>query len=244
VAFDVDDTVTRDGRLELVAFDAMHRLASAGLRLIAVTGRPLGWVDVIAQHWPVDLAIGENGAGWVWWDGSAIHEGYFDSKERRQAYPDLFERVRARVKQELPHVKPAMDQRARRCDMAFDIGETVHLPEVEVAALRSLIESEGARAAASSVHAHVIPGDWTKAEGIERGARDALGVNISDEESSWLFIGDSTNDWSAFDFFSLSVGVANVRHCLSRLKAQPKFVTSEDRGRGFAEMAKHVLMAR
>ena len=244
VAFDVDDTVTRDGRLELVAFDAMYRLAKDGLRLIAVTGRPLGWVDVIAQHWPVDLAVGENGAGWVWWDGSAIHEGYFDSKERRRAYPDLFERVRNRVKQELPHIKLAMDQRARRCDMAFDIGEKVHLPEVEIAALLSLIEAEGARAAASSVHAHVIPGDWNKALGIERATREALGVNISEEESSWLFIGDSTNDWSAFDFFSVSVGVANVRHYLSRLRATPKFVTDEDRGRGFAEMVEHVLNAR
>ena len=66
VLFDVDDTVTKDGRLERVAYDALWALRDAGLRLVAVTGRPLGWVDVLARHWPVDLAIGENGAGWVW----------------------------------------------------------------------------------------------------------------------------------------------------------------------------------
>ena len=113
-----------------------------------------------------------------------------------------------------------------------------------VSALLSVIEAEGARAAASSVHAHTIPGNWNKALGIERAARDAMGISVSEEESRWLFIGDSTNDWSAFDFFSASVGVSNVRRCLSRLKAQPKFITSEDRGRGFAEMAKHVLDSR
>ncbi|MFW5920333.1 MAG: HAD hydrolase family protein, partial [Polyangiales bacterium] len=70
VVFDVDDTVTRDGRLERVAFDAMWRMHEGGLRLVALTGRPLGWCDVLARHWPVDVAIGENGAGWLWRDGS------------------------------------------------------------------------------------------------------------------------------------------------------------------------------
>ncbi|UCC84505.1 MAG: HAD hydrolase family protein, partial [Gemmatimonadota bacterium] len=78
VAFDIDDTVTRAGRLELAAFQAMHELAGSGLHLVAVTGRSLGWVDVVAVHWPVDAAVGENGAGWVWRDGAVPREGYFE----------------------------------------------------------------------------------------------------------------------------------------------------------------------
>lgn len=242
VAFDIDDTVTRDGRLELPAFQAMHELAASGLHLIAVTGRPLGWVDVVANHWPVDAAVGENGAGWVWRDGELPREGYFEPEEQRRAYPELLERVRRRVARELPHVRPAIDQRARRCDLAFDVGETVRLPVAEIEALVGLIEAEGARSAVSSVHAHAIPGDWDKARGIECAVRSALDLDVDEER--WLFIGDSSNDAAAFEYFPLSVGVSNVRDYVARLSAPPSFITGADRGRGFAEMAEHVLRAR
>lgn len=244
LAFDIDDTVTRHGRLELAAFEAMHRLAGAGLRLIAVTGRPLGWVDVVAQHWPVDAAVGENGAGWVWREDRVPREGYFESDERRRAYPELFQRVRRRVAAELPQVKEAIDQRARRCDLAFDVGETVRLPAADIDALIKLIEGEGARSAVSSVHAHAIPGDWDKARGIVRAAREALALEVDGERSRWLFIGDSGNDAAAFDFFPLSVGVANVEDYVARLTTPPCYITGADRGRGFAELADHVLRAR
>jgi len=239
VAFDVDDTVTRNGRLELAAFRAMYELAEAGLQLVAVTGRPLGWVDVIALHWPVDVAVGENGAGWVWRDGKVPREGYFDADAARRGYPELFQRVRRRVRDELPHVKEAIDQRARRCDLAFDVGETVKLPAADIDGLVAIIEDSGARSAVSSVHAHAIPGDWDKAQGIERAVRDALGMELDVER--WLFIGDSANDSAAFVHFPVSVGVANVREHLSRLTAPPRFVTAGDRGGGFAEMAGHIL---
>jgi hydroxymethylpyrimidine pyrophosphatase-like HAD family hydrolase len=244
VAFDIDDTVTRAGRLELAAFQAMHELAGSGLHLVAVTGRPLGWVDVVAVHWPVDAAVGENGAGWVWRDGERPREDYFEPEEKRRAYPDLFERVRRRVARELPHVRPAVDQRARRCDLAYDVGETVKLPPEDVEALVGLIEAEGARSAVSSVHAHAIPGDWDKARGIERAARDALGLDTDKQRERWLFVGDSANDAAAFEYFPLSVGVSNVRDYVTRLPTVPRFITGADRGKGFAEMAAHLLEAR
>ena len=244
IAFDIDDTVTLGGRLELPAFQAMHDLAAAGLRLIAVTGRPLGWADVIALRWPVDVAVGENGAGWVWRDGQSLREGYFDPEATRAGYAELFARVRRRVARELPNVRTTIDQRARRCDLAFDVGETMQLSSEEIERLVGIIESEGARSAVSSVHAHAQPGDWDKARGIERAAREALGIEVAGQRDRWLFIGDSGNDAAAFAYFPVSVGVANVESHLSRLPTPPRFVTSTDRGRGFAEMARHVLEAR
>jgi HAD superfamily hydrolase (TIGR01484 family) len=244
VAFDIDDTVTRGGRLELSAFQAMYDLADAGLYLVAVTGRPLGWTDVIAQHWPIDVAVGENGAGWIWRQGSTPREGYFEPADIRASYSELFERVRRRVARELPNVRLTIDQRARRCDLAFDVGETMQLPAGEIERLVDIIESEGARSAVSSVHAHAQPGDWDKARGIARATREALGIEMAEQRDRWLFIGDSGNDAAAFAYFSLSVGVANVERHLSRLPTPPRFVTSADRGRGFAEMAQHVLEAR
>ena len=66
VVFDVDDTLTNGGVVEQEAYAALFRLRDAGLARIAVTGRPLGWMESVALMWPIDLAVGENGAGWIW----------------------------------------------------------------------------------------------------------------------------------------------------------------------------------
>jgi hydroxymethylpyrimidine pyrophosphatase-like HAD family hydrolase len=144
----------------------------------------------------------------------------------------------------MPQVRPTIDQRARRCDLAFDVGETVRLSGDEVERLVEIIESEGAHSSVSSVHAHVQPGDWNKALGIARAVGQALGIDIADQRDRWLFIGDSGNDAAAFAYFPVSVGVANVTRYLPKLPTPPRFVTDGDRGRGFAEMARYVLEAR
>ena len=50
VVFDVDDTLTRHGRVEAEAYAALWRLREAGLHTIAVTGRPLGFAEIIARY--------------------------------------------------------------------------------------------------------------------------------------------------------------------------------------------------
>lgn len=245
VVFDVDDTVTRDGRLERDAFDAMWRLRDAGLRLVAVTGRPLGWCDVLARMWPVDVAVGENGAGWVWVDAShRLRHGYFADAEARKEHAERLARVRERVGRELPAVAPTGDLWARRCEIAFDVGEEVTLDRAIVAQLVACIEAEGARSMVSTVHAHAIPGPWDKAQGVVRAAREALAVDLTARRDRWVFIGDSGNDAAAFAWFEHTVGVANVRASLDRLPTPPVWVTEADRGSGFAELADRILHAR
>lgn len=241
LVFDIDDTVTRDGRLEPNALAAMARLDEAGLTLVAVTGRPLGWVDVLVRLLPVRLAVGENGAGWVWLNASVRHEGYFASPSERTAATQLLERIREKVGQEMPDILVAQDQGARRCDLAFDIGETVNLPAETIAQLTQLIEREGAHPSVSSVHAHAVPGVWDKAVGVRRAFTEVLGVDLEAERDRWLFIGDSGNDAAAFAWFPNSVGVANVAEHLHRLPIPPAFVTVRERGEGFVELADAVL---
>ena len=60
--FDIDDTLTTEGRLTGAAYAALERFKVAGKRAIAVTGRPAGWCDHIARMWPLDAVVGENGA--------------------------------------------------------------------------------------------------------------------------------------------------------------------------------------
>lgn len=244
VVFDIDDTVTRDGRLEAEAFSALHDLARAGLTLVAVTGRPLGWSDVVAHLWPVALAVGENGAGWAWRVGHALRLGYFQSPQERQASAELLDRIRAEVMNRMPEVRAAGDQHLRRCDLAFDVGETAQLSDAEIARLVGIIEGAGARSTVSSVHAHAVPGEWDKALGVMAAALEGLGADLDTDRERWLFIGDSGNDAAAFAHFPISVGVRNVERHLARIPTPPRYVTRFDRGRGFREMADLVLSSR
>lgn len=244
VVFDIDDTVTRKGVLEPDAYAAMHRLAGAGMHLVAVTGRPLGWTDVIVRQWPLRAAVGENGAGWTWMDATGVHEGYFSSEPERVRQSALLDRVRHEVAAALPHVTVAQDDRARRCDLAFDIGEWATVPRAEIDVLIALIERLGLRTTESTVHVHAVPGPWDKAAGALRALHDALGTDVSAELDRWVFVGDSVNDAAAFERFPQSVGVANVREHLERLPVPPRYVTDGDRGRGFAELAAHLVGRR
>jgi len=51
--------VTFSGLITLIigAYAALFDLARAGLRLIAVTGRPLGFAEVAARMWPIAAAV-------------------------------------------------------------------------------------------------------------------------------------------------------------------------------------------
>ena len=59
--FDIDETLTTEGKLTGEAYAALEKLHAAGRRTIAVTGRPAGWCDHIARMWPVDGVVGAIG---------------------------------------------------------------------------------------------------------------------------------------------------------------------------------------
>jgi HAD superfamily hydrolase (TIGR01484 family) len=243
VAFDIDDTLTRDGRLERVAFDALWSLWDTGLVLVAATGRPLGLCDVVARHWPVHAAVGENGGGWVWRDpvSGAFHEGYADDAATRVRTLRRLDALRERVLAAMPHVRVTDDQRARRVDLAFDVGEHARLGADERETLRALLEAEGARAIVSSVHAHAFYGDHDKATGIRAALTAATGRTVPDD--AVLFVGDSGNDAPAFAAFRASAAPRNVAHWLDTLPVPPRYVADASFGAGFAEIA-HTLLAR
>jgi HAD superfamily hydrolase (TIGR01484 family) len=246
VVFDVDDTITTEGRVTDEAFAALWRLHRAGLTLVAVTGRPIGWCEVMAQLWPVALAVGENGGGWAWRNTGErrLHQAFWDPAPERARQRALLDRLQAQVAAELPQVALAGDQQQRRVDLAFDVGETAALPAPVVDRLAQLIRAAGARVVISSVHAHAFFGQHDKASGVVRAAGEVLGADIAGARNRWLFVGDSGNDAPAFAYFPLSAAVANVRAHLAALPVPPAFVSTRDRGTGFAEIADQVLAQR
>ena len=149
VCFDVDDTVTTHGTLDAQAYASLFALRACGLKLVAVTGRPLGFAEIIARTWPVGAAVGENGAGYLAREGRSLRASYWDPVELRASQQATLVRIRERVAIELPAIAVSSDAWARRCDLAFDIGEERSVPRAEIERLRkeiSRIEDEVARA--------------------------------------------------------------------------------------------------
>jgi HAD superfamily hydrolase (TIGR01484 family) len=72
--FDIDETLTTEGRLTAEAYAAMERLKDAGKIVVPVTGRPAGWCDHIARMWPVDAVVGENGAFYFYFSHGKLHK--------------------------------------------------------------------------------------------------------------------------------------------------------------------------
>ena len=62
VLTDIDDTLSTEGEVPAQVVQALAALRAAGLHVIPVTGRPVGWSVPFAQAWPVDAIVAENGA--------------------------------------------------------------------------------------------------------------------------------------------------------------------------------------
>jgi HAD superfamily hydrolase (TIGR01484 family) len=242
--FDLDDTVLTHGVLTREAFDALWSLHDAGLRLVAVTGRPSGWGEVVARQWPIDGAVTENGAVHVVREGKGVavlFEG--TSEEVATRHARLAELV-ARVRQAMPHVALSDDAHARRADVAWDIGERVTLPSADVEALARIVIDAGARTTRSSVHLHATFERDDKASGAVRFAHARFGADAAVTLGRWAFAGDSANDAACFSAFSTTFGVANVRDYVARLSVPPRYVATAERGAGFAEIARTLLALR
>lgn len=243
VAFDVDDTVTEHGRLTSRALAAMERLAASGLSLVAVTGRPLGWVEIFMTQWPISIGIGENGAGWFVRRGAHVEAGLF--VDDVDALAAARERAFAIGRSVAPEVPIPADGWARRCDAAFDVGETRRASPEEIRRLDAALRDAGFHTVTSSIHLHAALADWDKAKGLVRAVRAGLGMDLQGEaRRRWLYVGDSPNDAAAFAYFPCSVGVANVREHASSAFTRPRYVTEAARSAGFAELADLVVAAR
>ncbi|MDO8375912.1 MAG: HAD hydrolase family protein, partial [Aquabacterium sp.] len=85
VLTDIDDTLTRDGAIEPAALAALHRLAAAGVPVIAITGRPAGWSEPFALAWPVAAIVAENGAVMLRRQGGALQVDFVAGADQRAA---------------------------------------------------------------------------------------------------------------------------------------------------------------
>ncbi|MFT3666787.1 HAD-IIB family hydrolase [Piscinibacter sp.] len=244
VLTDIDDTLTRDGAIEPEALDALAALRGAGLPVIAITGRPMGWSEPFARAWPVDAIVAENGAVALFVQDGALRIEYAQDEAARRRNARRLAEVSRRVQREVPGALPARDSAGRVTDIAIDHSEFAHLDDAAVARVVALMQAEGMHATVSSIHVNGWFGEHDKASGARWMVRRLLDRELEAERAHWLYVGDSTNDQRMFGHFALGVGVANLMRFAAQLHTWPAWITAGERGAGFAEVARRLLAAR
>ncbi len=249
---DIDDTLTTHGAITPDALQALADLQAAGLVVIAITGRPIGWCEALANGdpaqgqaaWPVHALVAENGA--VAWVGSPgrRHKIYQQEAPLRARNRARMRAVAGRIQAEVPEAQVTRDSNGRETDLAFDAAEFAQLTPAQVAQVVAILQAEGMHTTVSSIHIHGCFGLFNKWRGACWIAQQLLGRNLSDERERWVFVGDSGNDVALFEHGIHSVGVANIHGVAAALSHRPRYVSAAARGAGFAEVAAAILAAR
>lgn len=246
VLTDIDDTLTLDGRLPAIAYDALERLRGAGKIVVPVTGRPAGWCDLIARLWPVDAVVGENGAFYFRCqaDGQMLR-AYSESLQHEADLQGRLARLGEDILRNVPAARIATDQRYRESDLAIDFAESVRrLSEAEIDRIVDCFTAAGANARVSSIHVNGWYGNHDKLSMTRRLLQEVFGLDAVEGNEQIVFVGDSPNDESMFAFFRHAVAVANFAPFAHRVRHKPHWLTTGEGGTGFAELADALLAAR
>ena len=244
VLTDIDDTLTTDGAITPDAVAALQALRAAGLPVMAITGRPMGWSLPFARDWPLDAIVAENGAVALFRGQGEVVVEYAQDEATRAANAGRLRAAAARVLREVPGSVLARDSPGRVTDIAIDHGEFAHLAPGQVDRVLAVLRDEGLTATVSSIHVNAWLGAHDKLSGARWIVRRLLGRDLDAERGRWVFVGDSTNDQLLFGHFPLSVGVANLARFEAQLRVWPRYVADAERGAGFAEVAQAVLRDR
>lgn len=241
VLTDMDETLTRHGRLSARTYTALERLQSAGIRVVPVTAAPSGWADQMARMWPVDGVIAENGGIFLARtpDGHGVTRRYWAGDATLATLPDALRQLAAQVRDAVPEARLADDQPFRLTSVAFRRTLSAAQDESIVAAFRQT----GAHATINNLWVLGWFGGYDKLSMSRRVLRDAFELDIDDAAQGRvvLYSGDSLNDAPMFSFFDHTVGVSTVRDYLSQLPRAPAWITEGPGGDGFVEMVNRVL---
>ncbi len=241
VLFDLDDTLFEHRRLTEAAYAALHRLDESGLILLAVTGRPSGYGEVLVPAWPIAGLVAENGALTELRDGQDRNDLIDEvDSEQRAARRKRLESLASEMQQRYG-LAPTIDVHLRRCDFTFDIGEYRQVDDALVREASAFARSRGALTVRSSIHLHISYDGSDKASGTLRILARRFGFDPTHARELFAFVGDSENDEAAFAAFRTTVAVANLR---GRPTVSPKFITRGARGQGFAEFVRKLITLR
>ena len=239
VLCDIDDTITKNGKMTERSYSALWKLHRSGISVIPVTGRPAGWCDLIIRQWPVEAVVGENGAFVYYYDSNGELKTF--------THPDAIEGVREKfalmlekAMKEVPGCRAAKDQFSRKYDLAIDFREDEpYLSISDAEKIKSICESFGAIAKISSIHVNTWFGQYNKVSMAQLFMHKILKEDSPEEES--IFFGDSPNDEPMFSAFPMSCAVANINQFADKMSYLPPFVTEKPSADGFADAVDIIL---
>ena len=261
---DIDDTLSTEGVVTADALRALHDLKAAGLHVVPITGRPIGWCEPLARGdakrgitpWPVDAIVAANGAVAVapqksskiglqpaWNVRKPLSKLYQQDAVTRADHYARMQAVAQQGMREVPGATLAQDSAGRETDIAFDHSEFTHLPPDAIARVVAILQASGMHATVSSIHINGWFGSHNKWQGACWIVRELWGRDLQAEIGQWAYVGDSTNDQLMFQHFDNSVGVANIRRFEAELAHVPRYITPSAHGAGFAEVAHSILEA-
>lgn len=248
---DIDDTLTTDGEVPEGTVAALGALRAAGLHVVAITGRPVGWSVPFASRWPIDAIVPENGAMALLPTDEPDANGlrplkriYQQDEATRTRNHARMQEVLAEIERDIPGARRAQDSAGRECDIAVDHSEFAQLSDAQIDKVVLAMRVAGMHATVSSIHVNGWFGDHNKLEGAHWIVRQLWNRELAAERHRWAFVGDSTNDALMFQYFEHSVGVANIARFVPHLSDLPSYVTRGERGAGFEEVARAILAAR
>ena len=212
--------------------------------VIPITGRPVGWSTPFAATWPVDAMVAENGAVALLHNtrSNQVSKIYQQDLATRTHNFQEMQRIAKRVLQEIPGTVLAQDSPGRETDIAFDHSEFHQLPQEKIQEVVSLLKAQGMTTTISSIHINAWFGDHNKWHGAQWILKQLTGRDLNEEIDQWVYVGDSTNDQVMFQHFTHSVGVANIKRFEKELKHLPAYVAQQERGAGFAEVARFLSL--
>jgi len=235
---DIDDTLTTNGVISEQALSALHKLQQAGISVIAITGRPVGWSVPFAREWPVDAIVAENGAVAL----VGEHKYYLQDAATRASNQLKMSKVLATILQTVPNACVSQDSSGRETDIAIDHSEYAFLDAQDIAKVVHIMRENGMTATISSIHINGWYGSHSKLEGARWIVRKLFDRNLEEELNNWVYVGDSPNDQIMFAHFPNSIGVANIKDFENQLQHFPQYITPSERGQGFAELSKSLLV--
>jgi hypothetical protein len=235
VATDFDDTLTAHGCLTASSLAALEDLAAMGVPCVIVTGRPVGWAEVLAATLPVRAVVAENGSVWVVREERSTRVAFLEPESVRTEGLRRSRAMALSLTETYPALRLVEERVPRATDVTLDVSERAAVARdvVELAVAR--VRKVGLHAVASTVHLHVSHRAPDKMQGLRAAVGD-LGAHPYALTDRWIYLGDSPNDTAPFAAMQCSVGVAGVERFAEVMPSLPKYVTRAGAGAALAEV--------
>ncbi len=227
---DVDDTITKGGKLYPNALQSLWKLKRMGKMIVLVTGGSAGWSDVYIRQWPVDAVIAEGGAMIL----AHAKGGEIVYKFNPMIDP-MFQKKKESLMKLTAGLQLSSDQFARMYDIAYD---KKHLSAQEAKTLKGMVKAAGGHWSESSIHINVSFGSFSKRSALLLFLDALYDIKAERIREHGVYLGDSLNDEDLFGFMPLSVGMHSVEDMRDSFTNLPKYITSGYGGDGFTEFVR------